>query len=156
MIFCSYGNGYRLTGNGKYREVILQAARSLAKRYNPKVGLIQSWNPTRGWQYPVIIDTNQKTAPATDGATVVWGENTADGWGIYAVCVDKARSGQVALADASRVALVSGQPSHLAVCGDAVAWQLGEGATGDRITSQVSKAFPKSSIIRVRTCEALP
>ena len=80
--------------------------------------------------YPVIVDANQKIAPATDGATVVWGESTADGWGIYAVCVDKARSGQVALADASRVALVSGQPSHLAVCGDAVAWQLGEGATG--------------------------
>ena len=81
-------------------------------------------------EYPVIIDTNQKTAPATDGATVVWGENTADGWGIYAVCMDKARAGQVALADASRVALVAGQPSHLAVCGDSVAWQLGDGATG--------------------------
>jgi unsaturated chondroitin disaccharide hydrolase len=56
MIFSSYGNGYRLTGNKKYREVILRAARSLAKRYKPSVGLIQSWNADRRWQYPVIID----------------------------------------------------------------------------------------------------
>jgi unsaturated chondroitin disaccharide hydrolase len=56
MIFCSFGNGYRLTGDEKYREVILRAARSLAKRYNPRVGLIQSWNADRRWQYPVIID----------------------------------------------------------------------------------------------------
>ncbi len=56
MIFCSYGNGYRLTGNEEYRRVILQAAKSLAARYNPKVGLIQSWNANNRWKYPVIVD----------------------------------------------------------------------------------------------------
>lgn len=56
MIFCSYGNGYRLTGNEVYREVILQAARSLATRYNHSVGLIQSWNSGKRWRFPVIVD----------------------------------------------------------------------------------------------------
>jgi len=56
MIFCSYGNGFRLTGDESYREVMLRAARSLATRYNPTVGLIQSWNSGKRWQFPVIID----------------------------------------------------------------------------------------------------
>jgi hypothetical protein len=55
MIFCSYGNGYRLTKNKTYKKVILQAANSLAARFNPKVGCIKSWDDTQ-WQYPVIID----------------------------------------------------------------------------------------------------
>lgn len=56
MMFCSYGNGYRLTGNEAYRDVIIQSARSLITRYNPVVGLIKSWNANDRWQYPVIID----------------------------------------------------------------------------------------------------
>ncbi len=56
MIFCSYGNAYRLTGDERYREVILQAAKSLITRFNPNVGLIQSWNAGKRWNYPVIVD----------------------------------------------------------------------------------------------------
>ncbi|CDF78702.1 unsaturated glucuronyl hydrolase (GH88) [Formosa agariphila KMM 3901] len=56
QIFCSYGNGYRLTGNESYKQVILDAADTLATLYNPIVGSIHSW-PTRT-QYPhnTIID----------------------------------------------------------------------------------------------------
>lgn len=43
LIFCSYGNGYRLTKNPKYRQVILDTADSLATLYNPNVGTILSW-----------------------------------------------------------------------------------------------------------------
>jgi hypothetical protein len=52
-IFSSFGHGYRLTGNAAYREVILQAARTLATRFNPTVGCIRSWDRNR---FPVIID----------------------------------------------------------------------------------------------------
>jgi unsaturated chondroitin disaccharide hydrolase len=55
MIFSSYGNGYRLTKNSRYKDVILQTARSLMTRYNPVVGCIKSWD-NRRWPYPVIID----------------------------------------------------------------------------------------------------
>jgi len=62
MIYSSYGNGYRLTHNEAYKAIIVQAAKSLSKRYNPKVGAILSWDTDKGWQsergwkYPVIID----------------------------------------------------------------------------------------------------
>ena len=57
-IFCSFGNGYRLTHDPEYRSVILTAARTLITRFNPRVGCIQSWgeNQERGWRFPVIID----------------------------------------------------------------------------------------------------
>ncbi|MUH36469.1 glucuronyl hydrolase [Zobellia amurskyensis] len=43
MLYCSYGNGYRLTGNEDYKKVLLAAADTLATLYNPKVGSILSW-----------------------------------------------------------------------------------------------------------------
>lgn len=43
LIFCSYGNGYRLTHNPKYRQVILDTADTLATLFNPAVGTILSW-----------------------------------------------------------------------------------------------------------------
>jgi unsaturated chondroitin disaccharide hydrolase len=52
MIFNSFGNGYRITGNNHYKDVILQAANSLATRFNPIVGCIQSWDG----EFNVIID----------------------------------------------------------------------------------------------------
>lgn len=43
LIFCSYGNGYRLTGNSEYKQVILNAADTLATLFNPTAGTILSW-----------------------------------------------------------------------------------------------------------------
>ena len=45
LVFCSYGNGYRLTHNPTYRDVIIATADSLATLYNPKVGTILSILP---------------------------------------------------------------------------------------------------------------
>lgn len=55
MLNCSFGNGYRLTHQPHYREVLLQGARTLSTRFKPEVGLIRSWDHGT-WQYPVIID----------------------------------------------------------------------------------------------------
>ncbi len=62
MLYCSYGNAYRLTGNEKYKTVLVRAARSLSTRFSPKTGSIKSWNTFKSWDgrkeysYPVIID----------------------------------------------------------------------------------------------------
>ena len=53
---CSYGNGFRLTGNPEYREILCNGARSLATRFNPVVGCTRSWDHGRTWKFPVIID----------------------------------------------------------------------------------------------------
>ena len=59
MLYCSFGNGYRLTKDSTYRAVLLTAADSLATLFNPKVGTILSWPAMRGkmgWPHNTIID----------------------------------------------------------------------------------------------------
>ena len=57
MLYCSYGNGLRLTGNAAYKSVLLNGAKSLSTRFNPTVGAIKSWDHGVGkFTYPVIID----------------------------------------------------------------------------------------------------
>ena len=41
-MYCSYGNGYRLTQDERYKEILLQAARTLATRYKPQARIQQS------------------------------------------------------------------------------------------------------------------
>jgi len=56
-LYCSYGQGYRLTGDTQMRAVIIQGARTLSTRFNPTAGVIRSWDHNRDkWDYPVIID----------------------------------------------------------------------------------------------------
>ena len=57
ILYCSFGNGLRLTGNEAYKEVLMTGANSLITRYNENIGLIRSWDWNKKvWQYPVIID----------------------------------------------------------------------------------------------------
>ncbi|MEI6276586.1 MAG: glycoside hydrolase family 88 protein [Prolixibacteraceae bacterium] len=59
MLYCSYGNGFRLTKDSAYHQVLLKAADSLATLYNPKVGTILSWpnmRSTMNWPHNTIID----------------------------------------------------------------------------------------------------
>ena len=62
MIQNSFGNGYRLTGNKRYRQAVIDAAHSLSTRFRPVAGVIQSWDADapwiadKHWQIPVIID----------------------------------------------------------------------------------------------------
>jgi unsaturated chondroitin disaccharide hydrolase len=54
-VYCSVGNAYRLTHDEHYKEVIIEAAKTLSTRFNPIVGSIKSWD-NKKWVYPVIID----------------------------------------------------------------------------------------------------
>lgn len=62
IINCSFGNGLRLTDDPSYKDVMVQAAKSLSTRFREAPQVIQSWNVDRGWQSergwecPVIID----------------------------------------------------------------------------------------------------
>jgi len=59
QIFCSYGTGYRLLGNEKYKKIILNAADTLATLFNPKVGTILSWPrevEPNNWPHNTIMD----------------------------------------------------------------------------------------------------
>lgn len=82
MLYCSFGNGLRLTSNESYRDVLLTGAQSLITRYHPNIGCIQSWNSRRGWQCPVIID-NMMNLEFLMWAFKVSGDST-----YYRICVN--------------------------------------------------------------------
>jgi len=56
ILYCSFGNGLRLTGEESYNEVLLTGAKSLSTRFRQNLGCIQSWGSRKEWQCPVIID----------------------------------------------------------------------------------------------------
>ncbi len=64
MVYDSYGNGLRLKNIEGYDTVLVNTAKSLATRFRPAAGILQSWNTHnpaqwqahRGWDCPVIID----------------------------------------------------------------------------------------------------
>lgn len=56
-VYCSVGNGYLLTKNDHYRQVLIQSAKTLSTRFNKTAGVIRSWDHNKDkWDYPVIID----------------------------------------------------------------------------------------------------
>ena len=57
MMYCSYGNLNKISPEEKYKEILLNSARSLSTRFNPKVGCIRSWgNSNNTTEFKVIID----------------------------------------------------------------------------------------------------
>lgn len=82
IINCSYGNGRRFVKSAEYDSVLVQAAKSLCTRFRPDAGVIQSWNTSpgswqasRGWTCPVIID-NMMNLELLFEATKISGDST--------------------------------------------------------------------------------
>lgn len=75
QIYCSFGNGYRLTKDPHYKEVIIEAAKTLTKRFNPVVGSIKSWDNVKVGKFPVIID-NMMNLELLFEATRLSGDST--------------------------------------------------------------------------------
>lgn len=74
IINCSFGNGYRLTHNEAYREVLETAAKSLSTRFHPVTGCTRSWN-SKKWQFSVIID-NMMNLELLTVASSLTGDNS--------------------------------------------------------------------------------
>lgn len=83
MLYCSFGNGYRLTKNEKYKEVILKGCESLSSRFNPNVGAIRSWD-FGPWQYPVIVDNMMNLE------MLMWASNNGGDKKFRDICVSHA------------------------------------------------------------------
>ncbi|WP_405398698.1 glycoside hydrolase family 88 protein [Maribacter sp. Asnod2-G09] len=75
-MYCSFGEGYEITENEKYKEVIIESATTLATRYNEKVGSLRSWDFNSDiWEFPVIID-NMMNLELLFEATKISGDST--------------------------------------------------------------------------------
>lgn len=55
MMYCSFGNLNRIAPNQEEKQILINSARSLATRFDPKVGCIRSWN-SKPSDFLVIID----------------------------------------------------------------------------------------------------
>ena len=81
VVGCSFLNGLRMGDRADYRQVVVQAAKSLSTRFRPDAGVIQSWNTDkgrpleRGWKCPVIID-NMMNLELLFEATRLSGDST--------------------------------------------------------------------------------
>ncbi|MBD0296857.1 MAG: glycoside hydrolase family 88 protein [Flavisolibacter sp.] len=55
MMYCSFGNAYRIAPKPEYKEILLTSAKSLSTRFSPTVGCIKSWD-SKPTDFLVIID----------------------------------------------------------------------------------------------------
>ncbi len=62
LMYCGYGNAYRLAPQPEYEAILIQSAKSLATRFSNNTKCIKSWDYRESWDgkhkwyYPVIID----------------------------------------------------------------------------------------------------
>jgi len=74
MLGCSFGNGYRLTEDPGYKNILVQAATSLSSRFDGDVGCIRSWD-FGSWEFPVIVD-NMMNLELLFSATLFSGDSS--------------------------------------------------------------------------------
>ncbi|RZM26485.1 MAG: glucuronyl hydrolase [Pedobacter sp.] len=75
-IYCSIGSGFRLSKDAHYKDVIIESAKTLITRFNPKTGVIRSWDHnTDKWVNPVIID-NMMNLELLFEATILSGDSS--------------------------------------------------------------------------------
>ena len=56
-VYCSVGTGYRLTKDPHDKAEIIEAAKTLSRRFNSTAGVLRSWDHNKQkWDFPVIID----------------------------------------------------------------------------------------------------
>ena len=55
MMYCSFGNALKIDPKPEYKQILINSAKSLASRFDPKVGCIKSWDSKKK-DFLVIID----------------------------------------------------------------------------------------------------
>ena len=87
QIYCSVGNGYRLTKTPVYRDIILSTADTLATLFNPNVGTILSWPgmvEKMNWPHNTIVDN------MINLEMLFWASRNGDSKELYDIAVQHA------------------------------------------------------------------
>jgi unsaturated chondroitin disaccharide hydrolase len=74
MMYCSFGNAQKVEPYAANKEVLINSAKSLSTRFDPKVGCIKSWDSKKP-EYLVIID-NMMNLELLFWATHVTGDSS--------------------------------------------------------------------------------
>jgi len=56
MLGLPFGHPQALQASSEHKRMLIEAAYTLAGRFNPKVGMLQSWPANAQWSFPVIVD----------------------------------------------------------------------------------------------------
>jgi unsaturated chondroitin disaccharide hydrolase len=54
MMYCSFGNAEKIKPSDEYKKILINSAKSLSTRFDPKIGCIKSWDSKKP-EYQVII-----------------------------------------------------------------------------------------------------
>jgi unsaturated chondroitin disaccharide hydrolase len=74
MMYCSFGTALKMDPKPEYKEILINSARSLSSRFDPKVGCIKSWDSQKK-EFLVIID-NMMNLELLFWATRVTGDSS--------------------------------------------------------------------------------
>nr|WP_242693373.1 glycoside hydrolase family 88 protein [Sabulibacter ruber] len=74
MMYCSFGNANQIAPKPEYKDILINSAKSLATRFDPKVRAIRSWDSDKE-DYLVIID-NMMNLELLFWATRVTGDSS--------------------------------------------------------------------------------
>lgn len=90
QVFTSIGNGYRLTQDTAYKNILLRAADTLSKLFNPKVGTILSWpRPVQGVDWPLHHNTIMDNMINLE--LLFWASKNGGAKSLYDIAVSHAR-----------------------------------------------------------------
>src|SRR5688500_7192681 len=91
QLFCSIGNGYRLTNDSAYKTILRRAADTLFKLYNPKVGTILSWpREVPGVDWPFRHNTIMDNMINLE--LLFWASKNGDSKNLYDIAVEHAET----------------------------------------------------------------
>lgn len=91
QVFTSIGNGYRLTHDTLYRTILLRAADTLSKLFNPKVGTILSWpREVPGVDWPLRHNTIMDNMINLE--LLFWAAKNGGNKGLYDIAVKHAET----------------------------------------------------------------
>lgn len=91
QVFTSIGNGYRLTKDSVYKSILLKAADTLARLYNPKVGTILSWpRAVPGVDWPLRHNTIMDNMINLE--LLFWASGNGGGRRLYDIAVKHAET----------------------------------------------------------------
>jgi unsaturated chondroitin disaccharide hydrolase len=74
MMYCSFGIAEKIAPKPEYKQILINSARSLATRFDPKIGCIKSWDSKKP-EFIVIID-NMMNLELLFWATRVTGDSS--------------------------------------------------------------------------------
>jgi unsaturated chondroitin disaccharide hydrolase len=76
MMFCSFGNAARIQSKPEYKDILINSAKSLSTRFNPRTGCIKSWDSKAAKPEFLVIIDNMMNLELLFWATQVTGDSS--------------------------------------------------------------------------------